>query len=349
MEWLMVFALVLLLVVLSIPTFVALSDTLKTAGSRRVEWPGHFVNSVDLQNSAQIRGCVLDTHGARIILIATGLLVAGVMMPNFWKRPHYLLPLLAFIAAAVYAADLLPRWMAGSLSVAGSMVAALGVARGLPCTLSLAEILGAGGCTLLVMEILLGRRATGDVDTRFRALLEACPIPVLIAGKNGFVEFANAAAQRCLQPRSGSVVGDPLAAFLPDLDRALRHDECSDSEASLKCTGRRDREGSFTAEVYFTRFREHFTEKLAAVIANVEDLAEASGSIPQPYGTLVELADGEKHIKRFPYQCIANEGIAEVLDVARVAAARRSRHVPSSRTSPRSEETRLPRDRAACG
>ena len=93
-----------------------------------------------------------------------------------------------------------------------------------------------------------GRRQVGEVDS---------------VNEGGLIELANHAATELLAPRDGHLIGEPIAAFLPELHRALRPEEGPQFRASMQCRGHRGGE-SFLAEVWFSSYKEGTTPKLAA-------------------------------------------------------------------------------------
>jgi len=73
--------------------------------------------------------------------------------------------------------------------------------------------------------------------------------------ERGFIELANRAAMDLLVPR-GALIGDPIAAFLPELHHALRWEEAPQFRASMQCQGHRGNGEAFTADVWFSTYKE---------------------------------------------------------------------------------------------
>src|SRR5579883_1544309 len=59
---------------------------------------------------------------------------------------------------------------------------------------------------------------------QLRILVETSPAAIVTIDENGFIELANQAANQLLGPPEGSLIGQPVAGYLPDLYRALRKD-----------------------------------------------------------------------------------------------------------------------------
>src|SRR3984893_5379515 len=91
--------------------------------------------------------------------------------------------------------------------------------------------------------------------------------------------LANQAPTELRAPRDGHLIGEPIAAFLPELHRALRPEEGPQFRASMQCRGHRGNGESFLAEVWFSTYKEGAVPKVAAIIADVsEEQTVAVGS-----------------------------------------------------------------------
>jgi PAS domain-containing protein len=80
-------------------------------------------------------------------------------------------------------------------------------------------------------------------------LVETSPAAIVTVDERGFIELANRAAVELLAPRDGNLVGDPIAAFLPELHHALRWEEAPQFRASMQCLGHRGDGETFLADV----------------------------------------------------------------------------------------------------
>ena len=101
--------------------------------------------------------------------------------------------------------------------------------------------------------------------------METSPAAILTVSEGGLIQLANHAAAELLAPRDGKLIGEPIAAFLPELHHALRPDEGPQFRASMQCRGHRGNGESFLAEVWFSSYKEGATPKLAAIIADVTE------------------------------------------------------------------------------
>jgi PAS domain-containing protein len=85
-------------------------------------------------------------------------------------------------------------------------------------------------------------------------LVETSPAAIVTVDERGFIELANRAAVDLMVPRGGDLIGDPIAAFLPELHHALRWEEAPQFRASMQCQGHRGNGETFTADVWFSTY-----------------------------------------------------------------------------------------------
>jgi PAS domain-containing protein len=90
---------------------------------------------------------------------------------------------------------------------------------------------------LFVGELIRNRRLTLESQARLEALVETSPAAVAAIDEHSSIELANQAAIDLLVPREGHLVGDPIAAFLPELHHPIRWEEAPQFRASLQCLG----------------------------------------------------------------------------------------------------------------
>jgi PAS domain S-box-containing protein len=127
------------------------------------------------------------------------------------------------------------------------------------------ESLALGGCGLFVAELVLNRRLTLKGRERLKVLVETSPAATVTVDDHGIIELANQAAIEMMAPRDGKLAGTPIAAFLPELHRALRWEEAPQFRATMQCRGHRADGETFTAEVWFSTYKEGAEPKLAAI------------------------------------------------------------------------------------
>jgi PAS domain S-box-containing protein len=217
------------------------------------------------------------------------------------------------------AVGFLPRWVIALLGV-GCAVLSEVFSSLEPSTVRLAfETLALGGCGLFVAELVRNRRLTLEGQARLKALVETSPAAIVTVDEHGFIELVNHAAVELLVPRDGKLVGNPISAFLPELHHALRWEEAPQFRATMQCRGHRGNGESFTADVWFSTYKEGQTHKLAAIVADVtEDTVAAQTGHLSSADDLVrtQLNNREMEVLRFLVQGLANKEIATRMEIS---------------------------------
>jgi PAS domain S-box-containing protein len=151
-----------------------------------------------------------------------------------------------------------------------------------------------------------------------RVLVETSPAAIVTIDDRGFIEVANEAAMQLMVPRNGNLVGQPIAAFLPELHHALRPEEGPQFRTSMQCRGHRGNGESFLAEVWFSTYKEGTAPRLAAIIADVtEERTAANGSASSFDQTdRPTLNDRELDVLRFVVQGLSNKEIASRMNIS---------------------------------
>jgi DNA-binding CsgD family transcriptional regulator len=139
--------------------------------------------------------------------------------------------------------------------------------------------------------------------------------------ERGLIELANRAAVELMAPRNGRLIGDPIAAFLPELHHALRWEEAPQFRASMQCRGHRGNGEWFTADVWFSTYKEGPVPKLAAIIADVTEEAATDGSSSHTseYPERAALNSRETDVLRLLVQGLANKEIAARMEISESA------------------------------
>jgi PAS domain S-box-containing protein len=216
------------------------------------------------------------------------------------------------------AAGFLPRWaivlIGGGCAVLSELFSSLDRSA---VRLSF-ETLALAGCGLFVAELMRNRRLTLRGRERLNALVETSPAAIVTVDERGFIELANEAAVELMAPRDGKLIGSPISAFLLELHHALRWEEAPQFRASMQCRGHRGNGESFTADVWFSTYKEGTTPKLAAIIADATEEADAaaSNSSASEDRARVALTDRETEVLRSLVQGLANKEIASRMEVS---------------------------------
>jgi PAS domain S-box-containing protein len=251
--------------------------------------------------------------------LAFTLLVAAI---DWWTKPYVAFGFL-YLFPVILAAAFLPRWVAASFAITCALLAeAFGYLP--PSFVRLTfEILALAGSGLVFGEVIRRTRSHRlESQAKFEALVETSPAAIVIVDQLGFIESANRAAVELMAPRAGRLIGNPIAAFLPELHHALRWEEAR-FRASMECPARRGSGDVFTATVWFSTYKEGPAHKLAAIIAEVtseeaEEEATAAvaavADLPSPesfgYRGRAPLNTRETEVLQLLVQGLANKEIA---------------------------------------
>lgn len=220
-------------------------------------------------------------------LFASGGIILALAAVDWWTKPYWSLGLL-YVFPIVLAAGFLSR---PALLALGVFCAVLSEAfSALDPTWRFSrfclETLALAGCGLFVAELLRNRRLMAatlaeqrKTQERLRALAETSPAAIVTVDQDGIIELANRAAEELIFPQrlpasaadEATLIGEPIAAYLPELQNALRTGGRAQLRSSMECHARRANGERFPAEVWFSTFKENGSSKLAAIIADVTE------------------------------------------------------------------------------
>lgn len=263
-----------------------------------------------------------DERNRKPVLMASAAIILTLAVIDRLTEPYVSLGFL-YLFPIMLAAAFLPRWAVALLGVICSVLAEL--FSSLPPSLvrPAFETLALAGCGLFVGELVRNRRLNIESQAKLKALVETSPAAIVTVDVSGAIELANRAAIELLAPRSGVLIGDPVAAFLPELHHAIRWEEAPQFRASVQCLGHRGNGESFSANVWFSTYKEGPTPKLAAIIADAteeQSSAAAAPSVPDAHSLelqdLVLLSEREKGVLRFVVQGLTNKEVATRMNVS---------------------------------
>ena len=250
------------------------------------------------------------------VLLVSGAIITIVALVDWWTKPYVSLGFL-YLFPIIFVAAFLPRW-AVALLATGCAVLAEVFSSLEPSLVRLSfETLALAGSGLFFAELIRNRRLTIQAEARLKALVETSPAAIVTVDERGFIELANRAAHELMAPRDGKLVATPIAAFLPELHHALRWEEAPQFRASMQCQGHRGNGESFTADVWFSTYREGPAHRLAAIIADVTEETDAA-----PRASVTEqnersaLNNREIEVLRLLVQGLANKEIAARMEVS---------------------------------
>ncbi|HWY32656.1 MAG TPA: PAS domain-containing protein, partial [Candidatus Acidoferrum sp.] len=191
------------------------------------------------------------------VLLISGAIILAIALLDWWTKPYVSLGFF-YLFPIMLTAGFLPRWvvvlLAAVCAVLSELFSSLDPADSI--IRSGFEALALAGCGLFVAELLRNRRLMLEAEERLRILVETSPAAIVTVDERGFIERANRAAVELIIPRDGDLVGNPIAAFLPELHHALRGEEGPQFRASMQCRAHRGDGQSFTADVWFSTYKE---------------------------------------------------------------------------------------------
>lgn len=256
------------------------------------------------------------------VLLLSGAIVAAIALLDWWTKPYFSIGFL-YLFPIMLTARFLPRWavvlLAIFCAVLSEIFSSLDPSDAI-IRLSF-EALALAGCGLFVSELLRNRQLMQETEERLRVLVETSPAAIVTVDERGFIERANHAAAELMSPPAGSLVGQPIAAFLPELHYALRKEEGPQFRTSMQCHGHRGNGESFLADVWFSTYKEGLTPKLAAIIADVSEERAAVGhnSSPANPSERIVLSNRELGVLRLLVQGLANKEIASRMEISESA------------------------------
>lgn len=225
-----------------------------------------------------------------------------------------------YLFPIVLAAGFVPRWAVVLLGMTCAVLAEF-LARSADLTRLSLEALALTGCGLFLAELVRNRRMSLETEARLRVLVGTSSAAIVTVDGSGFIELANQAANELSAPRDGHLVGNPIAAFLPELHHALRWEEnpssrrpCSAQGIAVTAKPSRQTCGS-------QHIRRGANPKLAAIIADVTDEAARAGFNPAPTGSDEQVALNTRGLEvlRLLVQGMANKEIAASMGISKSA------------------------------
>src|SRR5579863_8020775 len=211
------------------------------------------------------------------VLVGSGIIILMVAAADWYTMPYVSLGFL-YLFPIMLAAGFLPRWFIALLGVGCAVLREVFSSLDRSMVRLAFESLALVGCGLFVAELVRNRQLTLEGRERLRALVETSPAAIVTVDEHGTIDLANHAAAELMAPRDGRLVGNPIAAFLPELHHALRWEEAPQFRATMQCRGHRGNGESFTADVWFSTYKEGPSPKLAAIIADVTEETTSTAS-----------------------------------------------------------------------
>jgi PAS domain S-box-containing protein len=254
------------------------------------------------------------------VLAISGIIILVIAVVDWWTKPYVSLGFL-YLFPIMFGAAFLPRWFVALMGVVCAVLAEVFSSLDPSFVRLTFEALALAGCGLFVGELVRNRRLSLESQARLKALVETSPAAIVTVDERGFIELANRAAIELMVPRGGDLIGDPIAAFLPELHHALRWEEAPQFRALMQCQGHRGNGETFTADVWFSTYKEGPAPRLAAIIADLseEEAVDAPGTADvhlSEHREQAALNSRETEVLRLLVQGLANKEIAARMEVS---------------------------------
>jgi PAS domain S-box-containing protein len=256
-----------------------------------------------------------ETQHRTIVLLVSAAIILAIALVDWWTLPYVSLGFL-YLFPIMLAAGFLPKWAIALLGICCAVLAELFSSLDKSWTRLSLETLALAGCGLFVAEMVRNRRMTLEIQQRLRALVETSPAAIVTVDERGMIELANQAATQMMIPRDGHLIGNPIAAFLPELHHALRWEESPQFRTSMQCLGHRGNGETFMANVWFSTYKEGPSPKLAAIIGEIAEettVSSSSSTAESGHESSIPLGSRELDVVRFLVQGLTNKEIAAKL------------------------------------
>jgi two-component system, LuxR family, sensor kinase FixL len=259
---------------------------------------------------------VWEPRNRTLVLVSSLTITLIIALIDWFTKPYVSLGFF-YLFPIMLAAGFLPRTAVVILGVSCAALSELFSSLEHSTVRLAFEALALGGCGLFVAELIRNRRLTIQSQDRLKALVETSPAAIVTVDQSGVIEVANRAALELMMPRNSVLIGNPIAAFLPELHHALRWEDAPQFRATMQCRGHRANGETFLADVWFSTYREGGAPKLAAIIADVSEerpaADESSASDKQPR---TSLGPREYEVLRLLVQGHSNKEIAARMDIS---------------------------------
>ena len=254
------------------------------------------------------------------ILSASVILLISIAVFDWRTKPYFALGFL-YLFPIMLAAGFLPRWVIGLAAIVCAYLAETFSSldpsdsriRFAVFTIALC------GSGLFLSEVLRNHRLGLAAQERIRVLVETSPAAIVTIDENGFIELGNHAATQLLTPADDHLIGHPIAAFLPELHRALRLEEGPQFRTMMQCRGLKGNGESFLANVWFSTYKQGMDPRLAAIIADIsEDATPQNGFHAAALDRQARrpLNARETEVLRLVCQGLANKEIAAKMNIS---------------------------------
>lgn len=222
------------------------------------------------------------------LLAAAASLIAAIALADWLTKPYISIGFL-YLFPIMLVGALLSRWQIIFLSLVCAFLQE--AFSNLPPNEAITRLLMASagfmGTGLFVSEATrkreLALKHVAEVETQIklreeaeeqlRVLVESSPAAIVTVDEMGRILLGNDAAQRLFTADGTSIIGHPIAEFLPELRTVVQTQRSQQFRTTLHCRAKRTNGEVFLAAVWFSTYATNLGPRLAAIIVDLsEDL-----------------------------------------------------------------------------
>src|SRR6204780_4004032 len=159
---------------------------------------------------------IWEPRNRTAVLITSAAIVLAIALVDWWTKPFVSMGFL-YLFPIMLAAGFLPRWAITLLGIVAAILSEVFSSLDRSFVRLGFEALALSGCGLFVSEMVRNRRLNLRTEAKLNGLVETSPAAIVTVDERGFIEIANGAANQLLNPRSGTLVGNPVGVFFPAL------------------------------------------------------------------------------------------------------------------------------------
>ena len=229
---------------------------------------------------------IFSAENRNRLLLFAGALIVAIAAVDWLTKPYISIGFL-YLFPIMIAGGYLLRWQIVAVSVCCAVLqevfSELPAKDAIPrLILTSAGIIGTG---LFVSELIRKRRLVEsmvrdvqaqaelrrEAEEQLRVLVESSPAAIVTIGPDANIVLANFAAQQLFTPDDGRLKGQPIASYLPSLQRVVQAQSSTVFRTALQCKGRRGNGEVFMAGVWFSRYMTGSGPRVAAIVVDVSE------------------------------------------------------------------------------
>jgi len=233
---------------------------------------------------------IYSRNNRKGFLVAAAILIVAIAVVDWQTKPFISIGFL-YLFPILLVAGFLPRWQIALVALVCAVLQEL--FSELPSNEAATRLFMASAgfvaTGLFVSEIIRNRQMTLDhlvevqrqiglrkeIEEQLQVLVESSPVAIVTIDSTGAILLANEASQSLLAPGDTSLVGQPIAEFLPALQAAVQTHRSRQFRTELRCRGKRKTGEVFLAAVWFSTYTTARGPRLAAIIVDLsEDLRD---------------------------------------------------------------------------